>query len=234
MFAIWPHLHHSRLTGNVKGRNTFILQLASPPLIVVAIVQFAYTLQCQKCKYEYLEKEVLSPTASSICGDGVWFYCGGEMDAHGLYCCTGCIKWFQKYTRLQHQDAIKRVWRRFTRHDVCCYPVTEWLESEKRTMAFVSRFKEIEKRKEKNTKRKNKRKRKRKTTEIEIKDAPPLDVSKTIRAHEQAMKTLRNYITKWFLAPDTDPNQISAVVYSVVLGKLDVIQTLGDTLKEHI
>ena len=57
---------------------------------------------------------------------------------------------------------------------------------------------------------------------------------KTIRAHEQEMKTLRDFITKCFVAPDTDRNQISAVVYSVVLGKLDVIQTLGDTLKEHI
>ena len=98
-------------------------------------------------------------------------------------------------------------------------------------MAFVSRFKEIEKRKEKNNKRKSKRKRKRKVTEIEIKDAPPLDV---FRAHEQEMKTLRNFITKFFLAPDTDPNRISAVVYSVVLCKLDVMQTLVDTLKEHI
>ena len=99
-------------------------------------------------------------------------------------------------------------------------------------MKFVARFKEIEKRKEKNSKRKSKRKRKREITKN--KDAPPLDVSKTIRAHEQEMKTLRDFITKCFVAPDTDPNQISAVVYSVVLGKLDVIQTLGDTLKEHI
>ena len=170
------------------------------------------------------------------------------MDAHGLYCCTGCIKWFQKHTRLQHRDGIKRVWRRYTRHDVCCYPFTEWLESEKRTMKFVSRFKEMEKKKEKNSNRKSKRKRKREitnvedvpatveagATEIEIKDEPPLDVSKTIRAHEQAMKTLHNFITKCFLAPDTDPNHISAVVYSVVSTKLDVLQTLGDTLKEHI
>ena len=99
-------------------------------------------------------------------------------------------------------------------------------------MKFVARFKEIEKRKEKNSKRKSKRKRKRETTKN--KDALPLDVSKTIRAHEQEMKTLRDFITKCFVAPDTDRNQISAVVYSVVLGKLDVIQTLGDTLKEHI
>ena len=104
----------------------------------------------------------------------------------------------------------------------------------------------MEKKKERNTKRKSKRKRKHEKTNvedvpataeapvIEITDAPPLDVSKTIRAHEQEMKTLRDFITKCFVAPDTDPNQISAVVYSVVLGKLDVIQTLGDTLKEHI
>ena len=99
-------------------------------------------------------------------------------------------------------------------------------------MKFVARFKEIEKRKEKNSKRKSKRKRKREITKN--KDAPPLDVSKTIRAHEQEMKKIRDFITKCFLAPETDPNQISAVVYSVVLSTLDVMQTLGDTLKEHI
>lgn len=211
-------------------------------------MQFVYALQCQKCKYEYVQKDVFSPTASSICVDGVWFYSGGERDVHGLYCCTGCIKWFQKHTRGLYKDGIKRVWCRLTRHEVCYYPYTQWLESEKRTMKFVSHFKkkEMEKKKEKNTKRKSKRKRKHEKTNvedvpataeapvIEITDAPPLDVSKTIRAHEQSMKTLRSFLTLCCSTPDTDQNHISPAVYSVVSTQLDVLQTLTDTLKEHI
>ena len=101
----------------------------------------------------------------------------------------------------------------------------------------------MEKKKEKNTKRKSKRKRKHEKTNvedaaeapvIEITDAPPLDVSKTIRAHEQSMKTLRNFLTLCCSTPDTDQNHISPAVYSVVSTQLDVLQTLTDTLKEHI
>ena len=201
-------------------------------------MQFAYTLQCQKCKYEYVQKDVFSPTPSSICVDGIWFYSGGERDVHGLYCCTGCIKWFQKNTRGLYEDGIKRVWRRLTRHEVCCYPHVHWLESSKRTLKFVSQIKkkEMENKKQKNTKRK--RSKREKTIRADAPpiraDSPPLDVAETIRVHEQSMKTLRNFLTLCCSTPDTHQNHISSAVYSVVSTQLDVLQTLADTLKEHI
>ena len=111
--------------------------------IIFLFLKDEYSLLCEKCKYEYWEKGVLySP--DSVCSDGVWFYSGEESDVNGLYCCTACIEWFQKYTRGLFQDGTKRKWRRLTHREVCVHSYGQWIESQERTEKFVLHFKKKE------------------------------------------------------------------------------------------
>lgn len=69
---------------------------------------------------------------------------------------------------------------------------------------------------------------------IALTAAPPLDVSKTILAHEQSLKTLRNFLNMCRSTPETAQNHISLAVFSVISLQLDVLQTLANTLKEDM
>ena len=218
--------------------------------IILLFLKHDYSLLCQKCKYEYTEKGILySP--NSVCSDGVWFCSGEESDVNGLYCCTACIKWFQKYTRGLFQDGTKHKWRRLTHREVCVSPYGQWIESQERTEKFVVHFKKKEteiKKKKIKEKLKGKRKREkhvvkehvkvpRATTAVKEIDFPgdvPLDVSTVILAQEQSLKNLRNFLAVGRVTPITDQNHISSSVFTVVSVQLDVLQKLVNNLKEHM
>ena len=214
--------------------------------IIFLFLKDEYSLLCEKCKYEYWEKGVLySP--DSVCSDGVWFYSGEESDVNGLYCCTACIEWFQKYTRGLFQDGTKRKWRRLTHREVCVHSYGQWIESQERTEKFVLHFKKKETEiKKKKIKEKRKRKRKhekhvvkqhvkvpRTTTAVQDGDAP-LDVSTIVLAQEQSLKTLRNFLVVGRVTPMTDQNYISSSVFTVVSVQLDVLQKLVNNLKKYM
>ena len=91
-----------------------------------------YCLICPKCQHR---------GDDGICIDGVWFFDSVSATDHcpegGLYCCTNCINWCQKYGKKWFQDDVKRKWYRYTRSDVCRWAESDWEDSQRRTKNFV-------------------------------------------------------------------------------------------------
>ena len=87
---------------------------------------------------------------------GAWFTeCDGTPDIHGYFCCSGCVSWFVRNSKVP-----LRLWDKLhTKDDYCRYPRNSWVESYGRSQRLVQ-DKEADRLRNKQRKRKR-RKRKR-------------------------------------------------------------------------